>query len=154
MFEQLYEQLDTLLSRHGIITNVLLKSERSLLAEEELLQMELYFAAADQEHLPLASIHLFPLDEGTCEVEVEITFDQINQQARESAFLWEQARSIVEEISLSEKKRFLAADRVAEHLLVLDYHFLVSLPQTEKEAASFLQTLTHFAADLGKLVRL
>jgi len=154
MFEQLYEQLDSLLSPHGIITNVLLKSERSLLEEEEQLQMELYFAAGEEEDLPLATIHLFPIDEEACEIEVEISFDLRTQQMRETSLLWQQAQSIVEEISLTEKKRYLSAEQIAEHLLILDYHFVVTMPQNEQEATAFVETLARFATDLGKLVRL
>ncbi|WP_134686442.1 hypothetical protein [Brevibacillus migulae] len=154
MFEQLYEQLDALLSQHGIMTNVLLKSERSLLEEEEQLQMELYFAASDDEDLPLATIHLFPIDEETCEIEVEISFDQQTRQLREAAMLWQQAQSIVAEISMTEKKRYLSAEQIAEHLLILDYHFVVTMPQNEQDRSAFVDTLARFATDLGKLVRL
>lgn len=154
MFEHLYEQLDSLLSRHGMIINVLLKSERSLIEDDEQLQMELIFAASEEESLPLASIHLFPLAEDICEIEVEITFDQLGGQAKETASLWLQAKSIVAEISLSEKKRFLSAEQLAEHQLVLDYHFVLPLPKSGQETAPYLDTLARFAADLGRLVRL
>lgn len=153
MLEQLYEHLDALLAEHGEIINVLLHSERSLFLEEETLQMELYFSSSDKDGLPLATIHLFPIDEETCEVEVEIRYDQL-QEERDPATLWRQAQAIVAEVSYSENKRYLNPEQLAEHTLQLDYHFVLSLPRNEQEAEEINQLLGRFAIDLGKLVRL
>ncbi|NGQ95376.1 hypothetical protein G3578_09430 [Brevibacillus sp. SYP-B805] len=153
MIERCYEWLEALLSRHGEITHVRLCTERSWEETDEQLEMILYFSAGEEVH-PIAAIHLFPLDELTCEVEVEITFDQMNGGQRDARMLWQQAQEIVQEVSLTERKRFLSPERLAEHELVLDYHFMLSMPQSEEEDERLLQTLQCFAEDVGRLVQL
>jgi hypothetical protein len=153
MLEHLYEQLERVLSKRGEIADVLLCTERSVYEEDEQLEMKLYVSAGESGQ-PAAVIHLFPLDEHTCEVEVEITYDQINGQGRESSTLWAQAQEIVPEISFSEKKRYITADRLVEHELTLDFHFILSRPQDQEEERHMEQTLRRFADDLTHLLRL
>ncbi len=154
MIDVFLQHLDEHLSRHGVITDVLLRTEQSLADEEGSREVVLFFAASETElDKPVATIHLFPLDErGTCELEVEIEFAQKD----ESDFkpLWLAAQALVAEISLTEKKRYLAPGQIAESSVVLDYHFLLDLPETDEEEISFRQTLERFAEDLGKLIRL
>lgn len=154
MLEVFIEKLDQHLSERGVITNVILRTEHSLYEDEESREIELIFAeaeAVDALQQPLAQIHLFPLDQhGTCEIEVELQFAARQEPGR----LWEEARKIVPEISLTEKRRYISPERMVEESVVLDYHFVLSLPETEEEERVFADTLGRFAADLAALIRL
>lgn len=154
MLEVFIEKLDQHLSQRGVITNLLLRSEHSLYDDQETREIELVFAeseSAEAFNQPFASIHLFPLDQqGTCEIEVELQF----QEREETGRLWEEARKIVPEISLTEKRRYICPERLVETSIVLDYHFVLSLPETDEEERVFTETLRRFAADLASLIRL
>jgi len=156
MLEVLLQRLDECLSRHGVITNVVLRTERSLFDEEEgNREVALFFSASATEEAenPVATVHLFPLDEqNICEVEVEIEF--VRMEPTDVPQLWKKAQEWATEISLTEKKRYVAPDRMAEYDVILDYHFMVELPQTREEEEQFQHMLEQFAADLGQLVRL
>jgi len=156
MLEVLLQRLDECLSRHGVITNVVLRTERSLFDEEEgNREVALFFSAYATEEAdnPVATVHLFPLDEqNICEVEVEIEF--VRMEPTDVPQLWKKVQERAAEISLTEKKRYLAPDRMAEYHVILDYHFIVELPQTQEEEEQFQHMLEQFAADLGQLVRL
>lgn len=153
MLDRFIEAMDEHLSQYGVITNVVLRTERSLLEEAETNEIEMYFAAtAEETSGPLAVIHLFPLgEEGVCEIEVEISF---TAGAEEAAAIWQQAKKVVEEISLTEKRRYISPERLVESQVVLDYHFIVSLPASVEEEERFHQTWARFAKDLGQLVSL
>jgi hypothetical protein len=154
MLDVFIENLDQHLSQRGVITNLILRTERSLYEDKETREIELYFAeseTADALDQPLALIHLFPLDQqGTCEIEVELQFHEREETGR----LWEEARKIVPEISLTEKRRYISFDRLVERSVVLDYHFVLSLPETEEEERVFAETWGRFADDLAALLRL
>jgi hypothetical protein len=156
MFQQYIEALDQHLSRHGVITDVVLRTGRSLLEEEDTREVTIFFAAGEAEsNQPVAAVHLFLLGEGTtCELEVEIELVQALTDRQEASRLWAEAQTIVSEISLTEKRRYLPPDRLAESSVMFNYHFLLDWPQTEAEESAFHQTLERFAADLGRLIRL
>jgi hypothetical protein len=154
MLDVFLEHLDQHLSRHGVITDVVLRTERSLAEEEGTREVALFFTASETElDKPVATVHLFPLDERkTCELEVEIEF--VRKETLDVQQLWRRAQERVAEISLTEKKRYLSPERLAESSVVLDYHFLLELPETQAEEEQFHRTLERFAADLGQLIRL
>jgi hypothetical protein len=156
MFQPFIEALDQHLSRHGVITDVVLRTERSLLEEEDSREVTLFFAATDAEpDKPVAAVHLFLPGAGTtCELEVEIELAGEPRSPEEMSRLWAEAQAIVPELSLSEKRRYLSPERLAEFTVTLDYHFLLEWPRTEADEAVFRQTLERFAADLGRLLRL
>lgn len=154
MLQFMVEKLNEHLSSHGMITDIILRSDHSLLAEEELQEVILSFSASEEEGVPTASVHLFVLqDQESCEVEVEVTYPaKLDKEQAER--LWERARAMIPNISFSEKRRYLAPGELAESVIVLDYHFVVAQPATVDEEAQFVQTLEQFSADLGKLVSL
>jgi hypothetical protein len=156
MFQPFIEALDQHLSRHGVITDVVLRTERSLLEEEDSREVTIFFAAGEAEpDKPAAAVHLFLLGDGTtCELEVELELVRELSDRQELSRLWAEAQTIVSEISLTEKRRYLRPDRVAESSVALNYHFLLDWPQTEAEEAAFHETLERFAADLARLIRL
>lgn len=155
MLDVVVEQLESHLRQHGVIPDALLRSERSLYDDGESREIELVFALADDGNQPVATIHLFPLeDSGLVELEVEITYDQLQGQQRAADRLWHAASAIVREVSYTEKRRYLAPGELAEHQLVLDYHFHLYVPQSPAEAQTLDETLSRFAADLAALLRL
>jgi hypothetical protein len=154
VLQLMVEELNEHLSGHGMITDVILRSDQSLVEEEEQREVIISFAASEEEGAAVASIHLFlPADEESCEVEVEVEYSGGREQAQIS-HLWAQARGIVPEVSLTEKSRYLEPGKKVESTLLLDYHFVIARPITEEEAGHFTSTLERFASDLGKLVRL
>ncbi|EST53020.1 hypothetical protein T458_19110 [Brevibacillus panacihumi W25] len=156
MLQYLTEQLNGLLSEQGIITDIVLRSERSLVEETETREITLTFMEEETEGKPVATIHLFLMpDEESCEVEVEIEWSgALSDEAK--LHIWEQAKVVVPEIALHEKKRFLEQEYAVEQSIVLDYHFLVEMPATESEEAiqEWNGLLDRFSQDLGKLIRL
>jgi len=156
MLDVFVEQLESHLLQYGVIPDAWLRSERSLYDERESREIELVFALAEEGHQPVAAIHLFPLEEGELiELEVEITFDQLQGQKRDADRLWQKASAMIPEISYSEKRRYLSPGELAEHQLVLDYHFLLQVPQSSPdENHLFTETLARFSADLAALLRL
>lgn len=154
MLQYITEQINESLSGHGLITDVVLRSERSLIEDEETREIALTFMEREAEGYPTATIHLFLLpDENSCEVEVEIESSLVPTDV-ELHRVWNQAREVVAEIALTEKRRYLEAGQQAEAAIILDYHFIVEMPQTEEEEAELSDRLRRFSADLGKLVRL
>ncbi len=152
MLKWLAEQLQEQLLAAGAIVNLLVRHERSLFDDHEQEEVTLVFAESEEsEEGPTATIHLFPLDETTCEIEVELAY--LNR-AESGADLWRRARKIVAEVSYTEKRRFLSPDQPAESSLTLDYHFVVTQPRTEAEASELIGRLRRFSADLAALVRL
>jgi len=154
----LVEQLNEHLASHGTIVDVLLRSDQSLVEEQEIREVILTFAEEEQSEeqsgKPLATIHLFELEEAeSCEVEVEVEFTT-ERTAEETRVMWEQARALIPKISLTEKKRFLEPGQPAQTAYILDYHFILESPKTEAEASQFARVLKQFSSDLGKLVRL
>jgi hypothetical protein len=155
MLDMLVERLEQHLSRAGEVTDVLLKTERSVFADEGTHEVELYFAEkAEEWSKPLATVHLYPLDADTCEVEVEVQYVQEGGRYETPAVLWQQARQVVEEISLTEKRRYISPERLVETAFVLDYHVILVLPQAEAEADRLNRQLEQLAQQLGALVRL
>lgn len=154
MLQYMVEQLNEHLTRHGMITDVVLRSEHSLMEEEETQEITISFVESEEEGKPVASIHLFLLEEAhSCEVEVEVEYAG-NREPDQASHLWEQARRMIPEASLTEKRRYLEPGKMAESMLLVDYHFTVERPQTKEAAECFAKTLEQFAADLGKLLRL
>lgn len=154
VLQYLMEQFQEQLSRHGMIHDILLRSEQSLVEDEESREVTISFSKSEEEGEPAASIHLFLLpDEESCEVEVEIAYPGVSD-AEQASRLWKQAREIVREASLTEKRRYLEPGKLGEATILLDYHFLLDQPATEEDAEELRQTMERFAADLGKLVRL
>ncbi|KQL43851.1 hypothetical protein AN963_20480 [Brevibacillus choshinensis] len=154
MLQFMVEQLNEQLSLHGTIVDVILRSDQSLVEEEEIREVILTFTEAEDEGKPVATIHLFELaEENSCEVEVEVEYPGA-QSAELTSHLWEQAKRLVPEISLTEKRRFLEPKKPAQETRTLDFHFVVEQPLTEEELQQFTSTLERFSADLGKLVRM
>jgi len=146
------EKLGEHLSAHGMITDIVLRSDRSLVAEEELQEVIISFAASEEEQVPVASIHLFSLpDQASCEVEVEVSYPGV-LGSDQSEQLWERARVMIPEISLTEKRRYLEPGKMAEAVMILDYHFVVEQPIAEDEELQLENVLERFSSDLGKLV--
>ncbi|MGZ0050232.1 hypothetical protein [Brevibacillus gelatini] len=154
MLQLLVEKLNQLLSARGMITDIVLRSDRSLLEDEEMREVMISFASTLAEEQPVATIHLFLLDdEQSCEIEVEIQYPY-DLQAEQIQALWAQARSRVAECSLSEKRRYIEPGKLAETSVQVDYHFVVQMPQSAEEEADLDATLERFAVDLGELVKL
>lgn len=154
MLQIMVEQLNEQLSLHGTIVDVILRSDQSLVEEEETREVILTFTEVEEEGKAVATIHLFEWAEETCcEIEVEVEYSG-SPSAEQTSQLWEEAKRLVPEISLTEKRRFLAPDKPAQETRILDFHFVVEQPLTEEEVQQFSSTLKRFAADLGKLVRL
>ncbi|MGG1659361.1 hypothetical protein [Brevibacillus sp. NRS-1366] len=154
MLQFMVEKLSDQLSVHGVITDIVLRSDHSLLAEEELQEVIISFAASEEENVPMASIHLFLMQEqGSCEVEVEVAYPG-NLEEAQVVRQWERARTMIPEISLTEKRRYLEPEKMAEASFLLDYHFVVEQPVTDDEEAQFAKTMEQFAKDLGKLVNI
>ncbi|MGN7471599.1 hypothetical protein [Brevibacillus sp. SAFN-007a] len=150
----LIEKLNQLLSARGMITDIVLRSDRSLLEDEEMREVMMTFAGSDEEEQPVATVHLFELgDEQSCEVEVEIAYPNALEAAQIQA-LWEQARSRVAECSLSEKRRYVEPGKLVETRVQVDYHFVLQAPQSAAEEAELTETLERFALDLAELVKL
>ncbi|MDC0760114.1 MULTISPECIES: hypothetical protein [Brevibacillus] len=150
MLEKLNQQLHT----HGMISDIVLRSDHSLLEEAEGQEVLITFSEAEDEKQPTATIHLFSLaEEDSCEIEVEIDYPY-SLQDEEIQQLWTQAKSLVAECSLTEKRRFVEPGTQAEAKVVLDYHFVVQMPRTEAEEIAFTETIARFSADLGMLVKL
>lgn len=154
MLQYITEQLNEYLMAHGVITDVVLRSERSLIEDEETREITLDFMEQEEEGYPIATIHLFLLpDEQSCEVEVEITCTAAFSDA-ELHRIWSSAKEIVAEIALTEKRRYVEDGKRVEAAIILDYHFIVGMPESEAAESEWIDTLQRFATDLGKLVRL
>lgn len=154
MLQFMVEQLNEHLSSHGTIVDVLLRSDQSLVEEQEIREVILTFAEEEQSGKPLATIHLFELEEAeSCEVEVEVEFTG-ERTAEGTRVMWEQAKALIPKLSLTEKKRYLEPGQSAQTAYILDYHFVLKSPKTEAEASQFARVLKQFSSDLGKLVRL
>ncbi|MBY0088051.1 hypothetical protein HP567_022790 [Brevibacillus sp. M2.1A] len=154
MLQFMVEKLNQQLHLHGMISDIVLRSDHSLLEESEGQEVLITFSEAENEKQPTATIHLFPLaEEDSCEIEVEIVYPY-SLQDEEIQKLWTQAKSLVAECSLTEKRRFVESGMQAEANVVLDYHFIVQMPQTEAEDMAFTETIARFSGDLGMLVKL
>ncbi|WP_255433668.1 hypothetical protein [Brevibacillus sp. LEMMJ03] len=155
VLQRMMEALDQALSGHGVIRDVILRTEHSLLEDEETREITVYVTAtAEEAEQPLATVHLFPLPDGAaCEVEAEIAYPGAGE-AEAAALLWERARAIVPEVSLTEKRRCLKPGVPAERGVTLDFHFVVEGPETNEANVRCRQALDRFAADLGRLLRL
>lgn len=155
MLEQLIEQLEQQLSLHGEIVEVIMRTEQSLLAEEETHEVEVLFAEneeAAQERKPMAAIHVFPLEKGLYEVEVEVTYDCLQTQVDPQQLL-ARAQQVVAEITLTEKRRFLEPGKLGELVAVLAFHFVLEMTNKQKEPQN--QTLVaQWAKDTGRLLHL
>ncbi|TKI54482.1 hypothetical protein E8L90_02945 [Brevibacillus antibioticus] len=154
MLQFMVEKLNQQLPMHGMISDIVLRSDHSLLEEAEGQEVLITFSEAEDEKQPTATIHLFTLaEEDSCEIEVEINYPS-RLQDEEIQGLWTQAKSLVAECALTEKRRFVEAGKQAEVNVVLDYHFVVQMPRTEAEEMAFTETIARFSADLGMLVKL
>ncbi|WP_139491262.1 hypothetical protein [Brevibacillus dissolubilis] len=155
MMDVLVSKLDEKLSQHGMITSLLAKTETDVFHGEEHHEVEMYFAESEEAwDKPVATIHLFPLEDTACEVEVEIEYPQEEGRYEDAQALWAKARELVAEASLTEKRRYIEVGELVEASIVLDYHFVVQIPRTEEEDQQTDEMLSKFAADLGQLVRL
>ncbi|CAM5785534.1 MULTISPECIES: hypothetical protein [Brevibacillus] len=149
MLQRLIELWDQNMPENGMIHDVILRSEHSLLEDEETKEVKLIIAPAEGEQ-PAASVFLYELEPGkSCEVEIELEYPGLDL-SEQGERLWEQAREIVAEVSLSEKKRFLAPGQLAEATFILDYHFVVECSDEEGTEKIIKQA----ASDLGKLLGL
>jgi hypothetical protein len=154
MLQYLTEQMNELLSRHGVITDVVLHSERSLIEDEETREISLTFMEQEADGNSTATIHLFLLpEENSCEVEVEIEC-AISPAQEEIIRVWRLAKEVIPEIALTEKRRYLEVGQQADANIGLDYHFIVEMPDSEEAEMELHTMLQRFAADLGRLVRL
>lgn len=154
MLQFMVEKLNQQLNAHGMISDIVLRSDHSLVEEAEGQEVILTFSEAEDEKRPKASIHLFLLEEEeSCEVEVEIDYPY-SLHDEEIQQLWAQAKGLVAECSLTEKRRFVEPGKQAETNILLDYHFVVQMPHTEAEEEAFVETIERFSADLGALVKL
>jgi hypothetical protein len=155
VLQRMMEILDQALSGHGVIRDVILRTEHSLLEDEETREITVYVtASAEESEQPLATVHLFPLpDAAACEVEAQIDYPGA-VEAEAAARLWERAREIVPDVSLTEKRRCLNPGVLAEYGVTLDFHFVVEEPDTDGTNAHCRQALDQFAANLGRLLRL
>ncbi|WP_400164800.1 hypothetical protein ACAF76_005940 [Brevibacillus sp. TJ4] len=155
MLSYLTEQLNESLSHHGVVTDVILRSEHSLVEEEETREVEIRFMEREEEGKPEAKIYLSLLpDQESCEVEAEIAYASEGVSDDAAARLWEKARAVIPEISLTEKKRYLEPGKCVESSIVLDTHFIVQMPANEEEAGALDQLLERFSADLGEILRI
>lgn len=155
MLDQLIEQLEQQLSQHGEIIEVIMRTEQSLLAEQVSHEVELLFAEnedAIQDGKPTAVIHVFPLEKGLYEVEVEVTYDCL-QTGMESERLLAAAQQVIAEITLTEKRRFLEPGSQVERLAILSFHFVLELAM-EQDEGQYQALLGQWAKDTGKLIRL
>ena len=146
MLQLLVEKLNQLLSTRGMITDVVLRSDRSLLEDEEMREVMITFASSFEEEQPTATIHLFLL-------EVEIQYPG-KLQEKQVQDLWEQARGRVAECSVTEKRRYTEPGKLVEASVQVDYHFVVQMPERAEQEDALNETLERFASDLGELVKL
>ncbi|MCR8940012.1 hypothetical protein O0555_22270 [Brevibacillus laterosporus] len=152
MLDILVAKVDEELSAYGVTTEVLLKTERSILEGEEYHEVEMRFMEDEtREGAPVAVIHLFPLEEANmCEIEVEVTYPV---EGRDTNALWQAAQAIVPEIAITSKKRMLTPDQDSQVEWIADFHFMLPLhPMDEK--VEWETVITNMAAHIGKLVRI
>ncbi|AUM66490.1 hypothetical protein C0R09_19255 [Brevibacillus laterosporus] len=152
MLDILVAKVDEELSAYGVTTEVLLKTERSILEGEEYHEVEMRFMEDEaREGTPVAVIHLFPLEEAKmCEIEVEVTY---LVDGRDTNALWQAATAIVPEIAFTSKKRMLSPEQDSQMEWVADFHFMLPLNPTD-EQDEWKPVLTNMAAHVGKLVRI
>ncbi|MGC5326687.1 hypothetical protein [Brevibacillus sp. SYSU BS000544] len=151
MLEKLIQELEQLLLQEGVVANILLKSEQSVYDAGEQHEVELQFVPRDEIENPLARVHFFPIDETTCELEVEVHYLSQEGIVRETASLWESAKQIVESVSITEKRRYISTDKTAEVEHILDYFFILNLEMPEEEIH---QLLSKCASEVNQLTRL
>ncbi|USG67289.1 hypothetical protein NDK47_08445 [Brevibacillus ruminantium] len=154
MLQRLIELWDKNIAENAVVSDVILRSEQSLLEDEETREVTLIITplGADQ---PVASVFLYEVEAGqTYEVEIEVEY--ADAQVNDSILgLWEKARKLVAEISLQEKKRFIAEGQLVESSVVLDYHFLLkSRDQQEETLQEWEQIVNRAASDLKKILQL
>lgn len=154
MLSYLVQHISEYLSSHGTVIDVILRSDQSLVEEEEMREVLLSFAVSEEEGHPVATIHLVELADERCEVEVEVEFPVDHADSEAGSRLWKRAKEIVSEISFTEKCRYLEPEQPPQTGWMLDYHFILEQPGNAEEEQRLADTLRRFSADLGKLVRL
>ncbi len=155
MLEVLLNKLEEHLSAQGVITNVILRTERSLLDDTETHEVELFFALDEETDGPVAAIHIFPLsDDGLYEVEVELEREAAAAHHFDAAVFWEEARKVVPDVSLTERKRYITSDQQPLVSAALDFHFVLPLPKAREEDAVFDGALAKLARDVRQLLQI
>ncbi len=152
MLERLVQALERYLHQEGVVADILLKSEQSVYDAGEQHEIELRFVKSEESENPVAHIHLFPIDDTTCELEVEVCFKAGDDLTGGLAALWEQAKQVVEGISITEKRRFVGSDKLVETEWIVDYFFHLNTEQSKEEEIQ--QMLARCASEIGRLVRL
>lgn len=144
--------LEQYLHQEGQVVDILLKSEQSVYDAGDAHEIEIKFIENEQSENTVAHIHLFPIDEGTCEVEVEVIYRETENPIRSVPEYWEQTFQIVEGATVTEKKRWAGPTEILEAEWIVNYFFLISI--VEGEEADVENLLAKCARDVGKLVRL
>lgn len=152
MLEKIVQQLEQHLQQEGLVADILLKSEQSAYDAGDQHEIELKFTRDEQSDHPMAFIHVFPVDEVTCEIEVDVHYRVAEDRNRDLTDLWEQTTQIVEGATITEKKRFAGPAILIETEWIVNYFFLISLEESEE--AEVQQVVARFSQEIGKLVRL
>ncbi|MGD8189781.1 hypothetical protein ACQCN2_07345 [Brevibacillus ginsengisoli] len=152
MLEKMVQILEKYLQQEGQVADILLKSEQSVYDAGDAHEIELKFVSNEHSDDPIAHIHLYPIDEETCEVEVEVIYRSTEDQPRSVSTWWEQMAQIVEGATVTEKKRFASPTEILETEWIVNYFFLISLDEQEEAVSQKL--LAKCAQEVGKLVRL
>ncbi|QQE75645.1 hypothetical protein KDJ56_06785 [Brevibacillus composti] len=153
MLQTMIQLWDQHIADHAAVSDVILRSEHSLLEDEETREVKLIIAPVGAEQ-PVASVFLFEIEAGrTYEVEIELEYAEASL-TDEMLSRWERAKEIVAEISLQEKKRFLAPGQLAESSIVLDYHFMLDIDGGEEAGREAEIIIKQAASDLSRLLLL
>lgn len=152
MLEKMVQLLEQYLHQEGQVADILLKSEQSAYDAGDVHEIEIKFVANEALENPIAHIHLFPIDEETCEVEVEVIYKETQNQSSSVQSWWEQTASITNGITITEKKRWAGPTEWLETEWMVNYFFLISL--NERDEAEAAKLLAKCAKEVGKLVRL
>lgn len=151
MLEKLVQELEQLLLQEGVVANILLKSEQSVYDAGEQHEIELQFVTRDEIENPVARVHFFPIDDVTCELEVEVHYLSKDGVVRETASLWESAKQIVESVSITEKRRYISTDKTAEVEHIIDYFFILNLEMNEEDIHGLLRKCSSEVSQLTRL---
>lgn len=156
MLDRLIEQLEHHLSEEGVILDVLMRTEQSLLAAEETHELELLFATSEEaveQGKPAAAIHVFPLQQGVYELEGEVTYLGAAGMEWNPQRLLEAGQQIIPEMTLTVEQRFLSPGVCSEQRAILAYHFVLEVPVDEDDER-YHAMLASWAKDMGRLLRL
>ncbi|WP_232698213.1 hypothetical protein [Brevibacillus daliensis] len=151
MLDHLVSKIDEVLTPVGIITDVILRTDRSILEGEESHEIEIGLIQDETiGQTTFATIHLYPLEEtNQCEVEVEVTYPVGNRSM--TSFM-----SLVEEIvpvsAVTEKiRRLTGKPEAMETYWIVDFNFIVNADQIETIEDNLFADM---ADKINRLIRL